>query len=78
MNNVLRRTPQFRLIITVEGQSPPKYQVFRFSPGGHYRVGLPDGHYQVDMAKNRTDRGPDVPKTIWQLTGGDGYSQSHI
>lgn len=51
MNNVLRRTPQFRLIITVEGQSPPRYQVFRFSPGGHYRVGLPDGYYQVDMAK---------------------------
>ncbi len=51
------------LVITGEGQSSKEYKV-PFSLDGHYTVALPEGHYQVDIAKNGIDRSPDVPKTV--------------
>ncbi|MCX6699948.1 MAG: hypothetical protein NTV68_08480 [Methanomicrobiales archaeon] len=77
MNNVLQRMPQFRLFITGEGQLSPRYTWYQFSPDCHYRVAVPDEHYQVDIAKKGTDGSPDVPKTPLVINGGgNGYLQS--
>jgi hypothetical protein len=51
------------LVITGEGPIPRIYEV-PFSSDGHYRVALPVGLYQVDLAKNGIDRSPDIPATV--------------
>jgi len=51
------------LVITGEGLSPRIYEV-PISPGGYFLIELPEGRYQVDIAKNGIDRSPGVPTNV--------------
>jgi hypothetical protein len=51
------------LVITAEGPLPRIYEV-PFSSDGLYRIALPGGRYQVDLAKNGIDRSPGIPATV--------------